>query len=57
MEGARQAPMFSLRMPKELKDFIQQKARDGRRSLNSELLHIIEKGAETLYGQKIETSK
>lgn len=52
MEGARQAPQFNFRMPQELKDFIQQKAKENRRSLNSELLCIIEKGIEATHGKQ-----
>ena len=52
MKGARQAPQTSFRMPKELKDFVQQKASESRRSLNAEMLCLIEKGIESTYGKQ-----
>lgn len=42
MEGARSAPQFSLRMYRELKDWLAHKAIDNHRSLNSEIIARLE---------------
>lgn len=43
MKDARKAPAVMLRLPQELKDWLKHKAIDNRRTLNSEVLHRLEK--------------
>lgn len=38
MQNSRQMPQFNMRMPPNLKDWLQQKASDNFRSLNSEIV-------------------
>lgn len=42
MKGASQIAPFGLRMPEELKDAIAERAKKNGRSMNSEIIHILE---------------
>lgn len=42
MKGASQIAPFGLRMPEDLKDAIAERAKKNGRSMNSEIIHILE---------------
>lgn len=43
----RGAPQIVLRLPQDLKDWLRHRAIDNRRSVNGELLHLIEKAKQS----------
>lgn len=43
MEKVRDISPYGVRLPKEIKDWIKKKAKDNRRSINDEIILILEK--------------
>ena len=43
MKNARRMPQFNVRMSKQLRDWIERKAEENHRSMNSEINFILEK--------------
>lgn len=47
MKEARKAPQIGLRLPPELKEWLEKQAEASRRSLNGEILYRLERQMET----------
>ena len=46
MKDARKLPQFNIRLPLELKDYLQRKADEGYRSLNNEVVKRLEESRQ-----------
>lgn len=53
MKGASQIAPFGLRMPEALKDAIAERAKANGRSMNAEIIHILEKHVDLSAAEKI----
>lgn len=53
MKGMRNIAPFGLRMPEELREEIQKRAKENGRSMNSEIVHILEQHLDTTAAEKI----